>query len=111
MPRRRLGPYNESMCSFCGSALPADRKPGFNEACESCGRDLHACVNCRFYSPGIHWDCAETSITEGISDKEKRNPCDWFETAPRLKAAGKGDPSAQRAGEKARRDLDKLFGG
>jgi hypothetical protein len=90
--------------------MPSDRKPGFNETCEACGRDLHACVNCRFYSPGLHWDCAET-IGEAVADKEMRNRCDWFETSPRLKAATEGRPSDRSASDKARRDLDKLFGG
>lgn len=89
--------------------MPADRKPGFNETCESCGRDLHACVNCRFYKPGVHWDCAET-IDESVSDKEKRNRCGWYETAAAFKAAGPGRKDARTASEKARRDLDSLFG-
>jgi len=90
--------------------MPVDRKPGFNETCESCGRDLHACVNCRFYKPGVHWDCAET-IAESVSDKGKRNLCDWYETAPALKQAGPGRKDARDSSEKARRDLDSLFGG
>lgn len=68
-------------------------------------------MNCRFYSPGIHWDCAETAIPESISDKEKGNPCDWFETAPRLLSASAGNAKAQGADERARAALDKLFGG
>lgn len=109
MPCWHLAPYNGAMCSYCGSPMPVDRKPGFNETCESCGRDLHACVNCRFCKPGLHWDCAET-IEEPVSDKEKRNRCGWYETAPALKTAGAGKPGAQLASQKARKDLDSLFG-
>jgi hypothetical protein len=90
--------------------MPSDRKPGFNETCESCKRDLHACVNCRFYAKGLHWDCSET-IQELVSDKTARNRCDWYETSPRLLVAGAGRPEERAASEKARRDLDKLFGG
>jgi hypothetical protein len=98
------------MCSYCGSAIFGDRKPGFNEACEGCGKDLHACLNCRFYRQGARWDCAET-IQEPVSDKEHRNRCDWYETNPALLVAGPGRIVARNASEKAKRDLDKLFGG
>ncbi len=87
-----------------------DRKPGFNEACGSCGKDLHACANCRFYKPGARWDCAET-IDAPIADKERRNYCEWFQTSPALFAATEGRASARSAAEKARGDLDRLFGG
>jgi len=97
------------MCSYCGAPLPGDRKPGFNEVCASCGKDLHACVNCRFYRPGARWDCAET-IEQPVSDKERRNYCEWFETDPRLFSATEGKAAERDRAEKARRDLDKLFG-
>jgi hypothetical protein len=90
--------------------MPSDRKPGFNETCEACGRDLHACLNCRFYKPGAHWDCLET-ISEPVSTKDGRNRCDWYETAPALKLASVGRSNERAASEKAKRDLDSLFGG
>jgi hypothetical protein len=98
------------MCSYCGSPMPPDRPPGFNETCESCGKDLHACLNCRFYKPGARWDCAET-IEEPVTDKERRNRCDWYQTSARLLVATEGRASARTAADKARTDLDKLFGG
>jgi len=98
------------MCSYCGSPMPADRSPGFGEACERCGKDLHACLNCRFYKAGARWDCAET-IDEPVVDKERRNTCDWYQTNPALLAETKGRESARSAAEKARGDLDRLFGG
>lgn len=85
-------------------------KPGFNETCDSCGRDLHACANCRFYKRGARWDCLET-IEGPVVDKDARNRCDWYETAPRLFEAGQGDRRGQDAAARARADLDKLFGG
>jgi len=97
------------MCSYCGAPLPLDRKPGFNETCESCGKDLHACVNCRFYKPGARWDCAET-VDQPVTDKSRRNHCDFFEPAPALREAGSGDAKARDSARKARQDLDKLFG-
>jgi hypothetical protein len=97
------------MCSFCGDPLPIDRKPGFNETCESCGKDLHACSNCRFLRPGARWDCAET-IDQPVPDKARRNYCEWYETNPKLLSANEGAASARSAAQKARSDLDKLFG-
>jgi hypothetical protein len=98
------------MCSYCGSPIPSDRTLGFGEACEVCSKDLHACVNCRFYKPGARWDCAET-IESPIPDKESRNFCDFFQTNPVYFAQTKGRESARRAADKARSDLDRLFGG
>jgi hypothetical protein len=97
------------MCSYCGAPLPRDRKPGFNEICETCGKDLHACANCRFLRPGARGDCAET-IEQPVSDKDCRNLCEWYETDPRLFSATEGKKGARDAAAKARGDLDKLFG-
>jgi hypothetical protein len=90
--------------------MPADRPPGFNESCEACAKDLHACLNCRFYKAGARWDCAET-IEECVPDKERRNLCEWFQTNPLLLVPTEGRSSARSAAEKARGDLDRLFGG
>ena len=90
--------------------MPNDRSPGFNEACASCGKDLHACLNCRFYKPGARWDCAET-IDEPVPDKERRNLCDWFQTSPALLVAAPGRSTESAAADKAREELDRLFGG
>lgn len=91
--------------------MAADRKPGFNEVCEACGRDLHSCRHCRFYKPGIHWDCAESAIQDSVADKERRNFCDWFETNPVYQARTAGAGRENEASQRARSDLDKLFGG
>lgn len=75
--------YNCIMCYACGTALPHGSKPGFNDTCPQCGRDLHVCRMCRFYAPGSHWDCRE-HIDDYVSDKEKRNHCEWFSPDPRF---------------------------
>jgi len=90
--------------------MPQDRSPGFNETCESCGKDLHVCLNCRFYKQGLRWDCAET-VEQPVSDKEARNYCDYYQTNPLFFDATKGRSDARSAAEKARGDLDRLFGG
>ena len=88
----------------------ADRPPGFNETCDSCGKDLHACLNCRFHKTGVRWDCAET-IDEPVPDKDRRNRCDWYQTDPVLLARTDGRVSERSAAENARDDLDMVFGG
>ncbi len=45
--------------------------------CSTCGADLHSCINCKFYSPGSHYDCHET-VEEEVKDKERGNFCDNF---------------------------------
>jgi hypothetical protein len=46
-----------------------------------------------------------------VEDKARRNYCEWFEANPALRQAGSGDERARSAAEKARGELDKLFGG
>ncbi|MDA8424645.1 MAG: hypothetical protein M0Z80_00780 [Treponema sp.] len=98
------------MCSYCGMPMASDRKPGFNDTCETCGKDLHACVNCRFYRRGARWDCLETSLDGPVADKEARNYCEWYETRPELFAPGQGRASDRGSADTARGDFDKLFG-
>ncbi|MBQ0039853.1 MAG: hypothetical protein KBS64_05460 [Treponema sp.] len=45
--------------------------------CPVCHSDLHSCRNCKFYSPGSHFDCRE-NVDELVSDKGKANFCDAF---------------------------------
>lgn len=75
------------MCKKCGKPLPSLRITR-SSVCEFCGRDLHSCINCKFYSPGSHYDCHET-VDELVKDKEKSNFCDWFSPAM-ISASGNG---------------------
>lgn len=92
-------------CQHCGAPIEDPRAVFRASTCSRCGRDLHSCVNCRFYSPGAHYDCTET-IDEEVRDKERSNFCSYF--ALRQRAAKSADkPDAK--GE-ARRKLGELFG-
>ena len=91
------------MCYFCGQPFTGD-KVYRNTTCSKCGKDLHSCLNCRFYDKGSQWDCRE-SISEGVSDKERANFCEYFEYADK---AASGD--AKKA-QDAKSQLAKLFGG
>ena len=53
-------------CYACGTELPEKLEVHRTTECPACRRDLHVCRNCAFYSPGSHWDCAET-VPEGVS--------------------------------------------
>ncbi len=94
-------------CHSCGTAVDNPREVFRSSTCPSCGRDLKVCLNCRFYSPGAHWDCAE-SIDELVKDKDRANFCTFFSF--RDSAAGpKGKPGSD-ARQQAKKKLDQLFG-
>ena len=95
------------MCYACGALLPYGYKPGFNDTCEQCGKDLHICQMCRFYTPGLHWDCAE-NIDEQVFDKEKRNHCEWFSAAEKFVENSSTDRTVSQSD--AKRKFDALFG-
>lgn len=96
------------MCYFCGEAVQAGAKIGFGEICASCGVDLHVCSMCSFYLPGAHWDCRET-IDALVSDKEKRNFCEWFLLNPRFSLKNEGRIKARNKIESAKSTFDSLF--
>lgn len=65
-----------SVCCFCGQQLP-EGKVFRSSECPSCKKDVKVCLNCTFYKPGAHWDCAET-IGELVREKDRANYCDYF---------------------------------
>ena len=66
-------------CWSCGATLTISplRKISFRETCDKCGHDLHCCLNCKFYKPGRHNDCASPG-TEWVAERGKNNFCDEF---------------------------------
>jgi hypothetical protein len=93
-------------CYFCG-VQAGEEKIYRTTLCVSCGKELRICLNCKFYSPGNHWDCRET-IGEAVRDKERANFCDWFSPAP--SASQKISSTPQAKAQNARSDFNKLFG-
>jgi hypothetical protein len=94
-------------CHFCATAVENPREVYRSSSCASCGKDLKICLNCRFYSPGAHWDCAE-SVDEQVVEKDRANFCTFFS----FRAS---EPGAQAAvgvdkKQKAKRKVDQLFG-
>lgn len=92
-----------SACHFCGTSLDPKMRIVRDSACPSCGRDLHACVQCRHYDPHAHNQCREPQA-EWVTERERRNFCDYFSLNP----AGIGGAHKGRA-EQARSALDRLF--
>ncbi len=92
-----------SACAFCGTTLDEKMRVVRDSECPNCGRDLRACIQCRFYDPHAHNKCREPQA-EWVTDREKRNFCDYFKLNP----AGRGAATAGRADD-ARKKLDDLF--
>ncbi|GAB4369143.1 MAG: hypothetical protein Kow009_05820 [Spirochaetales bacterium] len=92
------GYYGAMNCHFCGTRIE-DNTPIYRSSlCPTCGKELRICLNCRFYSPGSHWDCRET-IQEPVFDKERANFCDYFKPASADKPSKTHDPQDQRKGK------------
>jgi predicted RNA-binding Zn-ribbon protein involved in translation (DUF1610 family) len=92
-------------CHFCGTVIESPREVYRSSTCPSCGKDLKICLNCRFYSPGAHWDCSE-SIDELVRDKDRANFCTYFS----FRVSQPSKDSAADGSQQAKRKLDQLFG-
>lgn len=96
------------MCKKCGNQInKSSSEITRNSTCEFCGADLHSCINCKFYSPGSHYDCRET-VEELVKDKDRANFCDFFSVATIIQ--GSTDASAQDKAAKAKAAFNALFG-
>jgi hypothetical protein len=99
------------MCWYCGEAITDPEPIGRSLRCETCGKDLRSCKNCRFFLPGSRGDCHETSA-EPQSDKERANFCDWFslDQKYRVKSPGqKNDKAGVSKAADAKLAFDNLF--
>jgi hypothetical protein len=92
-----------SACHFCGGPLDPKMRVARSTVCPGCGRDLHACVQCRHHDPRAHNQCREPQA-EWVTDRERANFCDYFSLDP----VGKSGARPDRAGA-ARTKLDSLF--
>ena len=98
------------MCKKCGK--PIDKKSSEifrTSTCSFCGAELHSCQNCKFYSPGNHYDCRET-VDELVTDKERANFCDYFSVAEISGSDFGNGLSSQEKASKARDAFNALFG-
>lgn len=90
------------VCHHCGKELQ-EEKISRRDSCPSCGSDMHACLNCRFYSKTASKQCTEPKA-EFVKDKEKANFCEWFQPKRERSGATESEKDA------ARKALDDLFG-
>ena len=92
------------ICWKCGTEIKIEMVSRSTE-CPECKADLHCCKECKFYSPGSHYDCKET-VDEIITDKEKSNFCDFFHVNGKLTVGLKNNDKAAAA----RDAFNALFG-
>ena len=94
------------ICYFCGYGFDDKFEVFRSTFCPECQKDVKVCKNCKFYSPGSHWDCRET-IGEAVKEKDRANFCSYFTFKEPDKEKGKEKKPKQ---EDAKDAFDKLFG-
>jgi hypothetical protein len=92
-------------CWKCGASLADYSLPLRRlEECRNCRAELHVCRMCQFYDTAKAKHCREP-IAEEVNDKTHANFCDYFQPQ-----AGAYQPGEQSAAERARAELESLFG-
>lgn len=92
-------------CWSCGTAVVDEPTPLGREArCRVCGKDLHACRQCKFYDTSKGKRCAEP-VADEVLDKERANFCGYFALNPSAHA-GNDQAQAARAQLAAMFELD-----
>jgi len=92
-------------CWKCGASLAEYTLPLRRlEECRACGAELHACRMCEFYDTSKAKHCREP-VAEEVKDKAVANFCDYFLPTPAAY-----QPEAMSAAERARAELEALFG-
>lgn len=94
-------------CQACAAPVTREAPYPRDAECEKCGADLRACRNCRHHDTRASNECRETEA-ELVSDKHRRNFCEYFEFTERALGVGAAGPGPDRAAE-ARAKLDALF--
>lgn len=90
----------QGKCYFCGAELELADKIFRKDICPNCGKDLHSCVQCRFYDPKAYNQCSEP-MAERVVEKEKANLCAYFEFV--------GRKEKDQGGSEAKEKLEDLF--
>ena len=96
---------NDLRCWKCGASLADYTLPLRRlEECRTCRAELHACRMCQFYDTSKAKHCQEP-IAEEVKEKERANFCDYFQPS-----AAAYRPGERSAADRARAELDALFG-
>jgi hypothetical protein len=94
------------VCWKCGADLAALTLPlSRRDECARCRAELHVCRMCVDFDPHVAKQCREPTAEE-VSDKTAANFCDFFKPRP-----GAYTPRDTSAAERARTELERLFGG
>jgi hypothetical protein len=96
------------MCWYCSSPVTDAEPIGRFLRCQTCGKDLRVCKNCRFFLPGSRGDCRETNA-EPAANKEHANFCDWFSLDPKFRGQSAGQSKEREKAAGARAAFDDLF--
>ncbi|MDR0487456.1 MAG: hypothetical protein LBG91_04340 [Treponema sp.] len=96
------------MCWYCGSPITDLEPVGRSRRCETCGKDLRVCKNCRFFLPGSRGDCRETNA-EPAPDKERANFCDWFSLDAKFRVQSAGQSKEREKSDASKASFDALF--
>jgi len=93
------------VCWKCGAAIGHLPFPlGRMSKCEQCKADLHVCKLCKFYDKTRSNQCQEP-VADLVTDKQRSNFCGYFQ--PKQNAYQDQDSSA---GNSAQQELAALFG-
>jgi hypothetical protein len=96
---------HDLVCWKCGAGLSQLSLPLMRrDECPSCRAELHVCRMCVEYDRSVAKHCREPTAEE-VSNKLAANFCDFFR--PRAHAY---EPADTSAAEKARLELERLFG-
>lgn len=97
----------ELQCWNCGASLSDQPLPlGRLAECTACRAELHVCRQCRHYDPKVAEQCREERADPPL-EKTRANFCDYLEPEPRAWQPPRRDPATERA----RAELEALFGG
>ena len=96
------------MCWYCGLPITDSEPLGRSLRCQSCGKDLRACKNCRFFLPGARGDCRESSA-EPAADKERANFCDWFSVDEKYRTKSQGETDDKKKADAGKAAFNNLF--
>lgn len=88
------------ICYSCNKILDLPTKISFRTSCPHCGKDLHSCMGCEYYSPGKPNDCLVPG-TEFVKDRERNNLCEDFQVRKK--------PSSSTPKKDAKNRFDSLF--
>ncbi|MBX5483840.1 MAG: hypothetical protein IRZ16_18620 [Myxococcaceae bacterium] len=75
-------------CGKCGRRLDiVGNQVGRRDTCPGCDAELHACIHCRHFDPGVAKQCKEP-FAEVPMDKESANFCELFQIGDGGQLAG-----------------------